>query len=109
MPDVLPEAIVTDVGDALFLTNNPKMHQVILEASQQDGLIANLASNADPKGAIDDLFIATLGRHPDASESGAILEFLQRPNAVGSSEGKISCWQNVVWAVLTSAEFRFNH
>jgi len=109
MPDVLPETIVTDVGDALFLTNNPKMHQVILEASQNDGLVARLASNADPKSSVDELFVAILGRHPDRTECEAILEFTQRPSAVESYEREILRWQSAVWAVLTSAEFRFNH
>ena len=109
MPDVMPETIVTDVGDTLFLANNPKMHQAILEGSQKDGLIARLALQTDPKGAIDDLFIAILGRHPDDAESEAVLEFIQRSGTADSFEGKISRWQNVVWAVLTSAEFRFNH
>jgi hypothetical protein len=109
MPDVLPEMIVTDVGDALFLTNNPKMHQVILEASQNDGLVARLASNADPKASVDELFVAILGRHPDNTEVEAILEFTQRRSSVESLEHSISRWQSAVWAVLTSAEFRFNH
>lgn len=109
MPDVLPEMIVTDVGDALFLTNNPKMHQVILEASQNDGLVARLASNADPKGSVDELFVAILGRHPDSTEFEAILDFTQRRSSVESPEHSISRWQSAIWAVLTSAEFRFNH
>ena len=109
MPDVLPEMIVTDVGDALFLTNNPKMHQVILEASQNDGLVAKLASNADPRGAIDELFVVILGRHPDSTEFEAILEFTQGRSSVESPEDSILRWQSAVWAVLTSAEFRFNH
>ncbi|MBM3966730.1 MAG: DUF1549 domain-containing protein, partial [Planctomycetes bacterium] len=109
MPDVVPEAIVTDVGDALFLTNNPTMHQVILEGSQQGGLIARLAEYADPKEAIEELFVAVFGRLPEGDEADAVSRFLQRTDVVGGSDSKIARWQNVVWATLTSAEFRFNH
>lgn len=109
MPDVVPETIVTDVGDALFLTNNPKMQQVILEGSQKDGLIARLAANADSNEAIDELFITVFGRLPEGDEADAVLRFIHRSDAIGGPADKIARWQNVVWAALTSAEFRFNH
>jgi hypothetical protein len=109
MPDVVPETIVTDVGDALFLTNNPKMHQMILQASKPEGLVGRLVAMPDPKIAIEELFLTALGRAPDASELKAMLDYIQERKSKQPAGDPVSIWQNLVWAVLTSAEFRFNH
>jgi hypothetical protein len=109
MPEVLPETVVTDVGDALFLTNNPKMQQMLLEASKHDALVGRLASREEPREALDEMFLAILGRSAEESESQAVLEFVQARLAKRPAIEPISVWQSAVWAVLTSAEFRFNH
>ena len=109
MPEVLPETVVTDVGDALFLTNNPKMQQMILEASKQDGLVGKLALREDTAAAVNEMFLAILGRSAEPSELDTVLEFVQARLAKRPAIEPISVWQSAVWAVLTSAEFRFNH
>ncbi|MCY3006423.1 MAG: DUF1549 domain-containing protein [Planctomycetota bacterium] len=109
MPEVLPETFVTDVGDALFLTNNPKIQQMILEASKQDGLVAKLALREDTRAAVDEMFHAILGRSAEQTELDTVLEFVQARLAKRPAIEPISVWQSAVWAVLTSAEFRFNH
>jgi hypothetical protein len=68
IPEVMPETITTDISDALFLTNNPKMHQMLLEASQPEGLVSELASNSDPKMATKELFLRVLGREASNDE-----------------------------------------
>lgn len=109
MPEVLPETVVTDVGDALFLTNNPKMQQMLLEASKQDGLVGKLALREDTAAAVNEMFLAILGRSAEPSELDTVLEFVQARLAKRPAIEPISVWQSAVWAVLTSAEFRFNH
>ena len=109
MPEVLPETVVTDVGDALFLTNNPNVQQMILEASKQDGLVGKLALREDTAAAVNEMFLAILGRSAEPSELDTVLEFVQARLAKRPAIEPISVWQSAVWAVLTSAEFRFNH
>lgn len=109
MPEVLPETVVTDVGDALYLTNNPRVQQMILEASRQDALVGRLASREELRDAIDEMFLAILGRSAEESETQAVLDFVQPRLANRPVAERISVWQSAVWAVLTSAEFRFNH
>jgi hypothetical protein len=109
IPEVMPETITTDISDALFLTNNPKMHQMLLEASQPEGLVSELASNSDPKMATKELFLRVLGREASNDEFDAMLAFVQKPRSVATGNDAKVIWQNALWAVLTSAEFRFNH
>jgi hypothetical protein len=109
MPEVLPETVVTDVGDALFLTNNPNVQQMLLEASKQDGLVGKLALREDTAAAVNEMFLAILGRSAEPSELDTVLEFVQARLAKRPAIEPISVWQSAVWAVLTSAEFRFNH
>jgi hypothetical protein len=109
MPEVLPETVVTDVGDALFLTNNPNVQQMIFEASKQDGLVGKLALGEDTAAAVNEMFLAILGRSAEPSELDTVHEFVQARLAKRPAIEPISVWQSAVWAVLTSAEFRFNH
>jgi hypothetical protein len=109
MPEVLPETITTDVGDALFLSNNPKMDQILLEGSEPEGLIGKLASNPDLKAGVQNLFVTTLGREPSEPELDAVLEYAQKRLAKESAAEPITVWRNIAWALIASAEFRFNH
>jgi len=109
IPEVMPETITTDISDALFLSNNPKMHQMLLEASKPEGFVSQLASNSDPKMATRELFLRVLGREASNDELGAVLAFVQKPLSSDTGNDPKVIWQNALWAVLTSAEFRFNH
>jgi hypothetical protein len=55
------------------------------------------------------MFLAILGRSAEPSELDTVLEFVQARLAKRPAIEPISVWQSAVWAVLTSAEFRFNH
>lgn len=109
IPEVMPETITTDISDALFLTNNPKMDQMLLEASKPEGFVSQLASNSDPKMAAKELFLRVLGREASNEELDAVLAFVQKPLSSNTGNDPKVVWQNALWAVLTSAEFRFNH
>ena len=55
------------------------------------------------------LFLATLGRQPDPEESAAVAAFLAPPPSEPPQPvSRERLWQ-AAWAVVTSAEFRFNH
>lgn len=109
MPEVMPETIVTDVGDAMFLTNNPAMHAIVFDKANAEGLAVRLAKQSDLDVAIQEMFLSTLVRLPDAQELEMLRSFIQR-GAVGADPSRVeTVWRNAVWALVTSAEFRFNH
>lgn len=109
IPEVMPETIVTDVGDAMFLTNNPAMHAMVFDKSNTEGLAIRLAKEPDLDVAIQEMFLRTLVRQPDAQELEMVRGFLHRGLAGADAARSEDVWRNAVWALLTSAEFRFNH
>jgi hypothetical protein len=109
MPEVMPETIVTDVGDAMFLTNNPAMHAMVFDNSNTEGLAVRLAKHPDVDAAIREMFLSTLIRQPDVQELEMVRGFVTRGLAEGDTERVETVWRNAIWALLTTAEFRFNH
>jgi hypothetical protein len=55
---------------------------------------------------VDSLFLATLAREPDAEERAACLEELRRGKTAEERQRALS---DVLWALLNSTEFAFNH
>ena len=57
----------------------------------------------DPKRQIDELYLATVSRFPNAAESQRLIEYSQRDSKQAQRLG------DIFWALLNSAEFRWNH
>jgi hypothetical protein len=58
----------------------------------------------DPKAAAEELYLGVLSRMPSEAEIADVTKYLEsRP------EEKAACVQELVWGLLTSVEFRFNH
>jgi hypothetical protein len=58
----------------------------------------------DPRKAAEDLFLTILSRPPTSDESADVARALTVP-----TDAKAAAVQGLVWGLLTSAEFRFNH
>jgi hypothetical protein len=59
---------------------------------------------ADPKVAAEEMYLSVLGRMPDEAEVADVAQYLaEKP------EEKAARVQELVWGLLTSVEFRFNH
>jgi len=112
MPAVMPETIVTAVGEPLFLSNNPALNQFIADSNQADHLLKRLADIANAETAAAELSVAIFGRQCDAAELNAITAFLNHNDANDEKSQQALSYQRLqqtAWAMLTSAEFRFNH
>ena len=74
-------------------------------AAPSGGNVAErMIQQADPKAAAEELYLTILSRLPDEAEIGDVTQYLAaRP------EEKAACVQELVWGLLTSIEFRFNH
>lgn len=67
-------------------------------------LAERMINQPDPKLAAEDLYLTILSRGPTDIETAEVAAYLAaRPNE------KPACVQELAWALLTSAEFRFNH
>ena len=59
----------------------------------------------DSKQLVEELYLSVLTRRPTDDEVTEVADYLkQRPK-----EKRNEAIQEVTWALLTSAEFRFNH
>jgi hypothetical protein len=96
-----PEAFDARVDQALFLANGPLVRSWL--APRPGNLTFRLAKLAGADAVAEEVYLSVLTRLPEAEERKEVADFLagrgDRPAAL----------QDLVWALLTSAEFRFNH
>lgn len=59
---------------------------------------------ADPNAMVDELYLSIFTRFPDADERKELLELWNR-----SGPDRTGLLSEIVWAMITSTEFRFNH
>lgn len=100
-PDLFPEEIVTTVTQTLYLSNHPDLNALF---QPRDGNLTEQALATSRDAAIRLIFLRLLGREPATDELEAGLEFLE-----SSPDSPQTVMVSLVWAVATSAEFRFNH
>ncbi len=102
--DVLPDQNIVTVRDALFLSNSTELDQFLRDSQGPQDLIPRLTDMEDHSPRIDVLIHTAFGRPATIDERQVLVEYLeQRPGALESALTQI------VWSLLTSAEFRFNH
>ncbi|HUG20139.1 MAG TPA: hypothetical protein VMM56_14235, partial [Planctomycetaceae bacterium] len=90
------------VDQALFASNAGSIISWVKPSG--DNVTARMIKEPDPAKAAEDLYLTYLTRQPTPEETAASVEFLSsRP------EEKAACVEEIAWALLTSAEFRFNH
>lgn len=67
-------------------------------------LTERMINQADPNAVAEDLYVTTLSRRPTPEEAAEVAaQLAARP------QEKPACVQELAWALLTSAEFRFDH
>jgi hypothetical protein len=90
------------VGEAMLFSNNDGLQKQLFEGT--NNLVSNLVKVPAVEQRAELAVRAVLSRSPQPNELKALTEYLRsredRPAA--------GC-QQMVWALLTSAEFRFNH
>jgi hypothetical protein len=96
------EKFQVGVNEALLFANNEGLLKELLQG--QGTLAARLKTLADVNQRADLAVRTALGRPARPEEINALTDYQRRRE--GSPE---TACQQVVWALLTSAEFRFNH
>jgi hypothetical protein len=86
---------------ALFLINGPNVEKWL---QPKGGVLTERLQKLDSAAALaEELYISVLTRHPTDEETSAVAGYLEsvndRPTAI----------REMTWALLSSAEFRFNH
>ncbi len=90
-----------DLSQALHLVNSTTLHQKVIS---DNGRIATLLkANKSEAEVLDDLYLATLSRRPRPDELTTIDELLR------DSPSRAEGLQDLLWTLLNSSEFVFNH
>jgi Protein of unknown function (DUF1549)/Protein of unknown function (DUF1553) len=90
------------LDQTLFVSNGPTLRQWL--APGATNLTSRLAKAKDDAAAADELFVSVLTRRPSADEVKLVAEYLK-----GRDKDRPAALQELAWALLASAEFRFNH
>lgn len=86
---------------ALFLANGGNVRSWVAPGS---ALFERLNTLSDPKLFAEEMYLSVLTRRPTDGETAAVAEYLAaRPNE------RPAVIQELLWALLASAEFRFQH
>ena len=90
------------VSEAMLFANNQVLQKELLEGNGT--LASRLATDADLSRRADLAVRTVLSRSARPEEIQALIAYMQRRG----DRDQAAC-QQIVWALLTSAEFRFNH
>ena len=103
-PEVLQSKTNTGLDDAMFLSNNAEFNQFLTESNAPEHLVPSMLKLDSNEKRISLLFRSAFSRLPDADELTEINSYLNQ-----RQDDLTAALHQVVWAVVTSAEFRFNH
>jgi mono/diheme cytochrome c family protein len=99
-PDVFPAEYNTTLHQAMFFSNNPKFDELLRPA--KDNTTAAAVAETTVQAQTKLLFQRTLQRAPDREELNECNAFLKS----GAPEKTIP---ELLWTLIASAEFQFNH
>jgi hypothetical protein len=89
------------VSQALHFVNGPEVQQKL---SSPDGRLAQwLGSGMKDSELLDEMFLTTLSRRPSPREKDRLL------TRVATAADRRDVYEDVLWAILNSKEFIFNH
>jgi Protein of unknown function (DUF1549)/Protein of unknown function (DUF1553) len=91
------------VSEALLFSNGEKVLKDVLTEGN-DRLLNRMKQASSPDAAIDMLFRVALSRAPREEELKSVKDYLQR-----RADRPAEAYQQVLWALLSGAEFRFNY
>ena len=96
-----PDAADATLDQTLFLKYGPGVRSMI--APRAGNLVDRLAKRQAADEVADELFLSVLTRPPSADERADVAELLKK------SPDRAAALAELVWALVASAEFRFNH
>ncbi len=100
-PDVFAETANSTLAQALMLSNHPELNAMFrIDVAAIDQMLKQQTSAEDQ---VELAFRIVFNRKPEDDERAAAIEFLQQRDQRQEALGQL------LWAMVTSAEFRMNH
>ncbi len=90
------------LDQALFLANGPTVRGWL--TPRPGNLIDRLSKLPNAETLAEELYLSVLARLPSTEERKEVVDFL-----ASRSKDRAAALQDMAWALLASAEFRFNH
>ena len=108
-PDILADEPNTRLQQALLLTNQLPFNRLL--RTTKGGTCDQMQAASSLKQRVDIAFHNVLGRSADADEMTRSVQFLRNDKAFDAAGGDAGRGRNsqLLWALITSAEFRLNH
>lgn len=97
-----PESFEATIDQALFFANGPLVRSWI--QPRAGNLSDRLMKAKSDEDLADELFLSVFTRLPEADEKRLLGEYL-----AGRKADRAGAIGEIIWAMLTSTEFRFNH
>lgn len=97
-PDIAPENTLTNLKQSLMLSNHPAIQEAMKKSADK------MTRGIEPQHQVEELFLRVYGRRPQKEEAAAVLDYVGK-----RADRRSEAMSQVVWAMVTSAEFRFNH
>ena len=95
------EKFAATLDQTLFLKHGGTIRNLI--AQRPGSLLDRAMKLTDPDAVADELFLSVLTRRPSPDERKDVVEALK---AVPDRRAALA---EIIWALMASAEFRFNH
>jgi hypothetical protein len=105
LPGSPPEEFESTVDQVLFLANDATVLGLIRPKNGNLADRLNKLPEDDAKALADELFLSVLTREPTEEEVAGVQNYLSGLSANAHADGI----QELIWALLASSEFRFNH
>lgn len=96
------QAFQPSLDQALFLLNGGLVRGWL--SPRAGNLMDRLQKLADPKAVAEELYLSVLTRRPSQEEANDVTGYLK-----DRTKDRLAALQEIAWALMTSAEFRFNH
>ncbi len=97
-PSVPRETVSASIPQALAMMNTPRISQAA-SASRRTMLGGLLGESPDDELILDELYLRALSREPTSAERSHVLSY------VASVNRRSEAFEDVLWAILNSAEF----
>jgi hypothetical protein len=100
--DARTDRFQSSASEALFMSNNAEVQRLLLPAGKN--LTARLQATADARQLVQTAIWTVFSRPPEKEELDYLTGWVEERKADRSK----AC-RELIWALLTAAEFRFNH
>ncbi|QVL34158.1 DUF1549 domain-containing protein [Telmatocola sphagniphila] len=101
LPGEPQDGFASTLDQTLFVKHNGSVRNLL--NAQPNNLLDRCLKMPDNSAATEEIFLAVLTRYPTAAERAAIVHYLT------SSKERSVAFSDVIWSLLASNEFRFNH